>query len=128
MNKVISLLAVVLFGAAVVNAAEPPAAAGSSIAGYEYSGWCTESLSQGKKVPTTCTISWTDSKTNKKYCFGNEQMKNEFAKNIEENLKKADAHYKNLVASTTTTSSSTTASTTTSTTGAAPATEKKEHM
>jgi YHS domain-containing protein len=59
----------------------------------EYGNHCAEGLVQGKQVATDCKINWKDSKSGKTYCFSSEEMKAEFSKNTEENIKKADAAY-----------------------------------
>ena len=58
----------------------------------EFAGSCAWGLAEyGIVVPTDCSLSWTDPKTNKLYCFSSQKSKQSFLQNAETNLRKAAA-------------------------------------
>jgi hypothetical protein len=58
----------------------------------EFGGSCAYGLAEyGVVVPTDCSITWTDPKAGKTYCFSSEDSKRKFLANVEENLRKAQA-------------------------------------
>jgi YHS domain-containing protein len=54
----------------------------------QFGGECTEGLAEGKHVPTSCAITWTD-KDGKVYCFSSESSKKSFLEDSTGNLQKA---------------------------------------
>lgn len=67
-------------------------AATSHSAGYEYEGNCAESLAEGKKFATNCSIVWT-SDSGKTYCFGSPGSKDKFLSSTGQSVAKADAFW-----------------------------------
>jgi len=64
----------------------------ATAAGYEYDGNCAESLAEGKKFPTSCSIIWT-SDSGKTYCFGSDGAKDKFLNATSENIAKSEAFW-----------------------------------
>jgi len=57
----------------------------------EYSNMCTMGLALGKDIQTDCSVNATiEGKT---YCFGREEAKTTFMKDVKGNLAKAQAYY-----------------------------------
>lgn len=59
----------------------------------EFGDHCAMGLTMGKEFKTDCSVNWTDSKSGKTYCFGNEEVKKQFSQNAEANVAKAAANY-----------------------------------
>jgi YHS domain-containing protein len=57
----------------------------------EFDNMCTQGLASGKEVKTDCSVN-TNYK-GKTYCFGNEAGKEQFMKDPEANLAKAQKYY-----------------------------------
>jgi YHS domain-containing protein len=58
---------------------------------------CAYGLSEfGVEVKTDCKINWQDPATGRTYCFSKPEAKQEFLKNTEANIKKAEASYARL--------------------------------
>jgi hypothetical protein len=58
----------------------------------QFGGSCAFGLAEyGVVVKTDCSVTWTDPKTKKTYCFSSEDSKRKFLANVEENLRKAQA-------------------------------------
>jgi len=58
---------------------------------------CAYGLSEfGVEVKTDCKINWQDPATGRTYCFSKPEAKQEFLKNTEANIKKAEASYAKL--------------------------------
>ena len=56
----------------------------------EFGGSCAWGLAEyGAEVPTDCSVSWTDPKTKKTYCFSSEKSKQAFLQNPDENERRA---------------------------------------
>lgn len=91
----------ILLAGVLVSAFVAGEAFAAAPANAEFAGWCAQNLVNGKQVATDCSINWTDEKTHKLYCFASNGLKTEWAKNTEENVKKALEHYTNLSKGTT---------------------------
>jgi YHS domain-containing protein len=57
----------------------------------EFDNMCTQGLASGKAVNTDCSVNATYK--GKTYCFGNEAAKEQFMKDPEANLAKAQKYY-----------------------------------
>jgi YHS domain-containing protein len=57
----------------------------------EFNNMCAQGLVMGKAVKTDCSVNATYK--GKTYCFGNEQAKQDFMKDPDANLEKAEAYY-----------------------------------
>jgi hypothetical protein len=56
----------------------------------EFGGSCAWGMAEyGAVVPTDCSVSWTDPKTKKVYCFSSEKSKQAFLQNPDENERRA---------------------------------------
>jgi hypothetical protein len=55
----------------------------------EFDGACAYGLSEGVVFKTDCSVTWTNPKTHKTYCFSSEQSKEAFLDDLEANLRKA---------------------------------------
>jgi YHS domain-containing protein len=57
----------------------------------EFDNMCAQGLVMGKAVKTDCSVN--ANYEGKTYCFGNEQAKQDFMKDPEASLEKAEAYY-----------------------------------
>lgn len=64
----------------------------------QYGNHCAMGLVKGLQVATDCSINWTDTTTNKTYCFSSEAMKTEWAANTKHFITAADASYSGMMA------------------------------
>ncbi len=56
----------------------------------EFGGSCAWGMAEyGAVVPTDCSVSWTDPKTKKLYCFSSEKSKQSFLQNPDDNERRA---------------------------------------
>lgn len=63
----------------------------------EFGATCAYGLSEfGVEVKTDCKINWQDPATGKTFCFSKEEARQEFLKNPEANIRKAQATYAKL--------------------------------
>jgi YHS domain-containing protein len=63
----------------------------------QFGATCAYGLSEyGVEVKTDCKINWQDPASGKTFCFSKEEARQEFLKNPEANIKKAEATYAKL--------------------------------
>lgn len=63
----------------------------------EFGAICAYGLSEyGVEVKTDCKINWQDPTSGKTFCFSKEEARQEFLKNPEANIRKAEATYAKL--------------------------------
>lgn len=63
----------------------------------QFGATCAYGLSEyGVEVKTDCKINWQDPASGKTFCFSKEEARQEFLKNPEGNIKKAEATYAKL--------------------------------
>jgi YHS domain-containing protein len=86
-NMITSYLRSAVVGALVLGLAAPAVAATKG----QFGNMCTMGLAMHKNVPTNCSVNTIYK--GKTYCFGNEQAKSQFLKNLNANLAKAEAFY-----------------------------------
>ena len=69
----------------------------ASAADKQFGATCAYGLSEyGVEVKTDCKINWQDTASGKTYCFSKDEAKQEFLKNPEGNITKAEATYAKL--------------------------------
>jgi hypothetical protein len=63
----------------------------------QFGATCAYGLSEyGVEVKTDCKINWQDPASGKTFCFSKEEARQEFLKNPEANIKKAEVTYAKL--------------------------------
>lgn len=67
-------------------------AGGVQAADPEFNKECTMGLAMKKHIPTECSVMWK-SENGKTYCFGDQTAKEEFLKDKEGNLSKAEVFW-----------------------------------
>lgn len=68
-----------------------------AMAADEFSATCAYGLSEyGVEVKTDCKINWKDSASGKTYCFSKQEAKQEFLKDTQANIRKAEQKYAEL--------------------------------
>jgi hypothetical protein len=71
----------------------------AAAANEQFGGSCAYGLSEfGVDVKTDCSIRWANPKTQKIYCFGNEEVLANFLKDPEGNIRKAEQTHAKLYA------------------------------
>ncbi len=68
------------------------ATAGVQAAEAEFEKNCAMGMAMKKRIPTECSVMWK-SENGKTYCFGDQTAKDEFLKDQEGNLKKAEVFW-----------------------------------
>ena len=98
MRKLLAIAVCSMVFSGVAFANDPHASSG--IKDFNFKNHCVMGITMGKEVPCDPSYSeattWTDSATGKHYCFSTPEMKNTFAKDIKQNLAKADTQWATL--------------------------------
>lgn len=93
LGSLLFAIAVAFGGAAALP--RPVLAADASVAPDkgEFGGQCAMGLAEGKRISTTCSVTWRDEADGKTYCFASEQSKSEFLKDVHGNLERAKENF-----------------------------------